>query len=194
MNSKYFCQISLDTPNYDLEKAWTNDSNSQKNYQHSSCQRKWLKLDSHGLLWSKDISNKFESVDIKPYAMRLFRWSTNRLFPWHSDYGSTDSAYCVTNWVVEGGGLIEHNENIRLHDHPEGQPFKMKNSSVDDEVLSSISGHRSLIDVSIPHRVNTMNCSQSRVTLSVVWKTLGNDELQFDDLRDRFNQIGLLDH
>jgi hypothetical protein len=194
MISKYFCQILLDTPQYDLEKGWLSNSISQKNYKHSSCERKWIKLNSDSFLWSEDTLNKFNTVDIKPYAIRLFKWTTNQLFPWHSDYGSKDSAYCVTNWVIEGGGLIEHNENIQLHNHPEGQPFKIKKCSADDEVQSSISGHKCLIDVYTPHRVNTVNSYQPRVTLSIVWKTLKNDELQFNDLRDRFNQIGLLDH
>jgi len=194
MLSKYFCQTLLDTPNYNVETAWADTIKESVNYNRSTIQRKWLKLYPHESLWSKDISNKFATVDIKPYAVRLFKWGGNQLFPWHTDYGSTDSAYCVTNWIIEGQGLVEHNETIQLHDHAEGLPFKMKKSSVNDEVLSSTSGHGCLLDVYTPHRVNTTDCCQPRVSISVVWKTLSNAHLRFEDLRDRFNQIGLLDH
>ena len=74
------------------------------------------------------------------------------------------------------------------------ESFKMKESSADDKVLSSTSGHGCLLDVYIPHRVNTINCCQPRVSISVVWKTLNNAHLRFEDLRDRFDQIGLLDY
>jgi hypothetical protein len=195
MLSKYFCQTLLDTPNYNVETAWDYSDPSSKNFNNSTSQRKWLKLYPHESLWSRDILNKFDTVDIKPDAVRLFKWKADQLFRWHTDSGhSAEAPYCVVNWIIEGAGLIEHNENIQLHDHVDQLSFKMKESSVNDEVLSSTSGHGCLLDVYVPHRVNTINCRQPRVSISVVWKTLSNTHLRFEDLRDRFDQIGLLNY
>ena len=195
MLSKYFCQTLLDTPNYDIETAWVHADSSAKNFNNRTTQRKWLKLPANESLWSRDILNKFATVNIKPYAVRLFKWEAGQLFRWHTDYGaSAEAPYCVVNWIIEGAGLIEHNENIQLHKHVDQLSFKMKESSADDKVLSSTSGHGCLLDIYIPHRVNTINCCQPRVSIGIVWKTLSNAHLRFEDLRDRFKQIDLLDY
>jgi hypothetical protein len=190
MISKHFCTISLNPPNFDRKKSRTFEEINA-----SSHQRKWTFLDPSEYLWSENVYNEFHKVGILPHAIRHFVWNPGILYNWHTDDDSKQiNIYCCTNWIISGGGILEFNENIKLHDHPEGFYWKMKVSSKNDEVQSATCARHILLDVSIPHRINMLYAPEPRETFSVVWKTLDNQYLQFWQLKERFDLMGFINH
>ena len=190
MSSKHFCIISLNAPNFDQKEPRSFEKIDKKTHQ-----RKWTFLKSTDYLWPENVYNDFNAVGIRPHAIRHFVWNPGILYNWHTDDDSTQtSIYCCTNWIINGGGLVEFNENIELGDHPEGFYWKMKLSSKNDTIQSSTCARRIMLDVSIPHRINMTYAPEPRETLSVVWKTLDNQYLKFWELQKRFGLIGLIDH
>lgn len=190
MSSKHFCTISLNAPNFDQREPRSFEEINKKSHQ-----RKWTFLESSEYLWPENTYNEFYRVGIKPHAIRHFVWNPGILYNWHTDDDSKqDNIYCCTNWIINGGGIVEFNENIELHDHPEGFYWKMKLSAKDDEIKSSTCARKIMLDVSVPHRINMIYAPEPRETLSVVWKTLDNQYLKFWELKKRFDLIGLIDH
>lgn len=190
MLSKHFCPIKLNPPIFNQNELRTFEEINKKSHQ-----RKWTFLESSEHLWDEDIYNEFYNVGIRPHAIRHFIWNPGIIYNWHTDDDSTqNNIYCCTNWIINGGGLVEFNEDIELHDHPEGFYWKMKLSSKHDKIQSSTCARKLMLDVSIPHRVNMMYSPEPRETLSVVWKTSDNQYLQFWDLKKRFDLMGLIDY
>lgn len=198
MPNEYFYKILLETPNFDWYDAWKDETPNHwprwKSYTHETNSRKWHDFDQESSLWPKEIMQTFHTVDIKPATVRVFKWQPKRLFPWHTDGSDKHITYSATNWVVEGKGTVEFNKNIELPEDVDGLTSGKKIGTINDEVLASTFGHQYLLDTSLPHRVNNIFHNEPRTTVSIVWKTLDDRPILFEDLKNRFDKLGLIDH
>lgn len=143
--------------------------------------------------FSNELLNKFKSVGLRPWKLRFFVWKPNILSAWHVDTSSKNGILRSSiNWVVNGGGEIQWNSDLKLNSTQtvrEGFDEGSIESTVNDHVSHSTIGHGCLVDTSIPHRVKVG--PEGRTTISLLWEQPEN--FSFNETYDKLNSINLIE-
>lgn len=144
----------------------------------------FLHLDLHCKLLKPDLHKFFSSVGLIPRAANLWSWEPDYLPPYyHTDDNGFKGEPRITsavNWLISGPSgktewsfkALDHKINMAGRRNPYKTSSQWWGTKEDNPDVSVELIKPMLLNVDIPHRVNTLGTSEWRISYSV--RFLGN--------------------
>lgn len=132
-----------------------------------------------------ELLTTLKSIDMFPEYVRLFVWPKNHCGIWHIDGTVETLRHSAINWILQGSGLIQFNNSIKLQPMP-GVHLGNR-GRITDDIEAETNGHSCVINTGACHRVVTS--TDGRTTLSLGWK---NNDTQFPVMIEKLRQINII--
>ena len=182
--NNYYCRTLLSVPDVDWETVW------QGRYPPTF--PKWKECDVNRPLWGRDIYDKLESIDLSVRQVRVFKWGRNNFYPWHIDGSDGKVSNWAINWVVNGTGRIQWNDELKMTPDAYNVTGGFRLGAAQDKFSCQTidSGHACLVRVDVPHRVVTLGDKLPRETISIFFNK--SVALTFDAARELLQSVNLI--
>lgn len=184
MDSNYYCQTLLPTPTVDWESVWAG--------KYPPAFPKWKELSTTELIWSAEVYNTLEQIGLTVRQIRVFKWGRDRFYPWHIDGSSGKVTNWAINWVVNGTGQIQWNENLTMGSDAYNITGGFKTGSKQDQYTcqTTNSGNACLVKINIPHRVITLGDKTPRESISIFFNK--SSSISFDEAKELLSSVNLI--
>jgi hypothetical protein len=184
MDNNYYCQTTLPTPNIDWESVWAG--------KFPPTFPKWKEYTTNTPIWNDSVCDKLNSIGLSVRQIRVFKWGRNRFYPWHIDGSNGSVSHWAINWVVNGTGQIQWNDNLKLQSDQYNVTGGFKIGSANDPYThqTTNSGNACLVKINIPHRVVTLGNTLPRESISIFFNKSGS--LTYEQARDLLATVNLV--
>lgn len=181
--SNYY-QTTIPTPNIDWKSVWQGE--------YPPAFPKWKEYSTTNRIWSDDVYSKLESVGLTVKLIRVFKWGRNKFYPWHIDGSDGKVQNWAVNWVVNGGGQIQWNEDLKMvsDQYNVTGGFRLGTPKDPYTCQTTNSGHACLLKIDVPHRVITPGDVDPRESISVFFNL--SDMISFEEARNLLASVNLI--
>jgi hypothetical protein len=186
--NNFFVKTTIPKPNIDFKLLWDIEPTSKHNELPRFKEFRIVEYHTLVDLWEPEIRNKLISVDLFPRQIRVFRWRPNYVFPWHIDGNPNEAINFAINWVLDGSGEIQWNQNIILNKNTLDMSYGSKRGNIDDSYDCRAYGDFCIINTAIPHRVININ-NIHRITASMIYKK----QITYTEAVNRLKSVNLLE-
>jgi hypothetical protein len=184
MQHNYFRQTLLPTPTIDWQSVWAGKFPPKF--------PKWKELSTTNPLWSSDVYDTLNSIGLSIRQIRVFKWGQNRFYPWHIDGSNGKVSNWAINWVVNGTGQIQWNDNVKMvsDDYNVTGGFNLGKADDPYTLQTTNSGHGCIVKVDLPHRVVTLGDKLPRESISIFFNK--SDVITFDEAIVLLQSVNLI--
>jgi hypothetical protein len=184
LSNDYYCQTLLPTPSIDWESVWAG--------KYPPAFPKWKEYSTTEKIWSDDVYSTLQQIGLTVRQIRVFKWGRNRFYPWHIDGSDGKVSHWAINWVVNGTGQIQWNENLTMIPDQFNVTGGFKAGTDRDPYTcqTNNSGNACLVKIDVPHRVITLGDKEPRESISIFFNK--SAFITFDEAKELLASVNLI--